>query len=243
MLGNAKEWVFEKGKDVVEGLKNGYESVKESRFLSGLRNAKNEVFNAIGDIVNTCQEKGIDIVTAIKTGYENHKDEIRWAVSGVSDLITSGIGNLWDIGRSAIRSFADGFSSFHIPTPRIDWNWRDVKLGNLSIPIPDFHVGWYAKGGFPGMGEMFIARENGPELVGRMGNRNVVANNSQIVEGIKEGVKEAVVEAAMFFTGSGQNDLQPVIELTIIADTETLYRTVRRGEEKADRRYSATVKI
>ena len=47
----------------------------------------------------------------------------------------------------------------------------------------------------------------------------------------------------MFFTGSGQNDLQPVIELTIIADTETLYRTVRRGEEKADRRYSATVKI
>ena len=90
---------------------------------------------------------------------------------------------------------------------------------------------------------MFIARENGPELVGRMGNRNVVANNSQIVEGIKEGVKEAVVEAAMFFTGSGQNDLQPVIELTIIADTETLYRTVRRGEEKADRRYSATVKI
>ncbi|MCB6571163.1 hypothetical protein LI142_16825 [Eubacterium limosum] len=243
VLGNAKEWVFEKGKDVVEGLKNGYESVKESRFLSGLRNAKNEVFNAIGDIVNTCQEKGIDIVTAIKTGYENHKDEIRWAVSGVSDLITSGIGNLWDIGRSAIRSFADGFSSFHIPTPRIDWNWRDVKLGNLSIPIPDFHVGWYAKGGFPGMGEMFIARENGPELVGRMGNRNVVANNSQIVEGIKEGVKEAVVEAAMFFTGSGQNDLQPVIELTIIADTETLYRTVRRGEEKADRRYSATVKI
>lgn len=242
-LGNAKEWVFEKGKDVVEGLKNGYESVKESRFLSGLRNAKNEVFNAIGNIVNTCQEKGIDIVTAIKTGYENHKDEIRWAVSGVSDLITSGIGNLWDIGRSAIRSFADGFSSFHIPTPRIDWNWRDVKLGNLSIPIPDFHVGWYAKGGFPGMGEMFIARENGPELVGRMGNRNVVANNSQIVEGIKEGVKEAVVEAAMLFTGSGQNDLQPVIELTIIADTETLYRTVRRGEEKADRRYSATVKI
>ena len=42
---------------------------------------------------------------------------------------------------------------------------------------------------------MFIAREAGPELVGRMGNRSAVANNDQIVEGIRQGVYEAMVAA------------------------------------------------
>lgn len=38
----------------------------------------------------------------------------------------------------------------------------------------------YASGGFPQEGEFFMARENGPELVGRIGNRTAVANNDQI---------------------------------------------------------------
>lgn len=49
----------------------------------------------------------------------------------------------------------------------------------------------YAEGGFPDHGEMFIAREAGPELVGRIGNRTAVANNDQIVDGITYGVATA----------------------------------------------------
>ena len=45
------------------------------------------------------------------------------------------------------------------------------------------------------MGEMFVARESGPELVGRMGNHSAVANNNQIIAGIRAGVFEAVVNA------------------------------------------------
>lgn len=48
-----------------------------------------------------------------------------------------------------------------------------------------------AEGGFPDVGEMFIAREAGPELVGRIGNRNAVVNNEQIVSGITAGVRSA----------------------------------------------------
>lgn len=40
-------------------------------------------------------------------------------------------------------------------------------------------------------GQMFIAREAGPELVGTMGNHSAVANNMQIVEGISAGVSTA----------------------------------------------------
>lgn len=57
--------------------------------------------------------------------------------------------------------------------------------------------GWkghgYATGGFPRMGEMFFARERGPELVGKIGNRNAVVNNDQIVASVSAGVAKALV--------------------------------------------------
>lgn len=52
----------------------------------------------------------------------------------------------------------------------------------------------YAQGGFPEAGELFIAREAGPELVGTMNGNAAVANNDQIVEGIQSGVAQANAE-------------------------------------------------
>ncbi len=49
----------------------------------------------------------------------------------------------------------------------------------------------FAHGGFPPTGQMFIAREAGPEMVGSIGGRTAVANNDQIVEGISAGVEWA----------------------------------------------------
>ncbi len=53
----------------------------------------------------------------------------------------------------------------------------------------------YATGGFPTMGEMFIARESGPEMVGRIGNKTAVANNDQITKGIASAVYNAMMAA------------------------------------------------
>lgn len=49
----------------------------------------------------------------------------------------------------------------------------------------------YASGGFPQTGQLFLARESGPELVGSMNGRTAVANNDQIVAGISRGVENA----------------------------------------------------
>ena len=46
-----------------------------------------------------------------------------------------------------------------------------------------------ASGGLFGSGQMFIAREAGPEMVGSMNNKSAVANNDQIVSGITGGVQ------------------------------------------------------
>lgn len=52
-----------------------------------------------------------------------------------------------------------------------------------------------ADGGFVDTGELFVAREAGPELVGRINGKTAVANNDQIVSGISSGVYNAMVGA------------------------------------------------
>lgn len=52
----------------------------------------------------------------------------------------------------------------------------------------------FADGGFPDDGQLFLARESGPEFVGSMGGHTTVANNDQIVEGIREGVESAMAK-------------------------------------------------
>lgn len=50
----------------------------------------------------------------------------------------------------------------------------------------------YATGGFPDPGELFLAREAGPELVGRVGGRTAVMNNDQIVEAVAKGIADYI---------------------------------------------------
>lgn len=53
---------------------------------------------------------------------------------------------------------------------------------------------FFANGGFPTEGQLFVARESGAEMVGSLGGRTAVANNDQIVEGIANGVASANME-------------------------------------------------
>lgn len=65
----------------------------------------------------------------------------------------------------------------------------------------------YAEGGFPETGQLFVAREAGPELVGNIGNKAAVANNDQIVAGIAQAAYQGVSQAMRENTG---NERQPV---------------------------------
>ena len=59
--------------------------------------------------------------------------------------------------------------------------------------------GTFAEGGFPSEGSLFIANEQGPELVGQIGNQSAVANNGQIVDGIARGVANANREQNAYY--------------------------------------------
>ena len=77
----------------------------------------------------------------------------------------------------------------------------EVAGGTSNVSL---RLSAYALGGFPDMGEMFIAREKGPELVGSIGRKTAVANNDQIVSGIESGVYRAVVAANSQNKGGSQ---------------------------------------
>jgi len=73
------------------------------------------------------------------------------------------------------------------------------RISSKSIPR-------FASGGYVDAGQLFIAREAGPEMVGTMGGRTAVANNGQITEGIRQAVYEGMVQAISTQSGSGGNE-------------------------------------
>ena len=72
-----------------------------------------------------------------------------------------------------------------------------AAINNIRIEIyNNYYMGGdgYATGGFPSMGDLFYANENGAEMIGSIGNRTAVVNNDQIVRAVSQGVAAAVYE-------------------------------------------------
>ena len=113
--------------------------------------------------------------------------------------------------------------------------WIDSALQGFGllngVNSPNYNVyedpgAWltgFASGGFPQEGQLFFANEAGPELVGAMGGRTAVANNDQIVEGIRQGVYDAVLAA----NGNGNND----VNVKVYLDS----REIKAGQQRLSR--------
>lgn len=139
--------------------------------------------------------------TGIGHGWENFRSSVEegwnnfWNVTLPSGL-QSGINGIISGVENGINWVVDGLNSLQFTLPE----WLPVGGGkHFGLNIPSVSLGrvsLMASGGFPDYGEMFIAREDGPELVGRIGNRTAVANNDQIVAGIAQ-ANEEVVNAVM----------------------------------------------
>lgn len=84
-------------------------------------------------------------------------------------------------------------------------------------------IAGFASGGFPDEGQLFIANEAGAEMVGSIGGRTAVANNDQIVEGIRQGVYEAVMAA----NSNGNNSF----DVRVFLDS----REIKTGQQRLAR--------
>ena len=87
----------------------------------------------------------------------------------------------------------------------------------------------FASGGLPNQGQLFVAREAGPELVGKApGGGTMVMNNNQIVESVSDGVYRAVRAA-----NAGNNNSQP-IQVTVVleGDAKGIFRIVQQENNR-----------
>lgn len=212
-----KQW----GRDVIGWIKEGFidfGTELHNIFVAPFHDLVEEIKNLLG--ISTASQVFNDIGGGIVQG-------LREGVAETWSDFTSFFHDLWD----ALKAWWDGLSlgAFHIPVPHFEWTYseaggaiaRALEFVGLPATIPHLNISWFAQGGFPNVGELYLARESGPELVGTMGGRNAVANNDQIVEGIKEGVFEAVVSA---MGGGSGTPVEIYLDGRQIASTTTKYQ-------------------
>ena len=87
----------------------------------------------------------------------------------------------------------------------------------------------YAVGGLPNMGQMFVAREAGPELVGTLGGHTAVMNNDQIVSSVSYGVAQAVKEVIQPLVKIGGGNNRPI---QISLDGKVIFDSTRQSAKE-----------
>lgn len=125
----------------------------------------------------------VGLVNAVIDAFQN---TVNWIISGVNSLF------------SGVEYVADKLG--------IDVNIKIPEIDLPHIPVPSF-----ADGGFVDRGQLFLAREAGPELVGSIGSRTAVANNAQIIAGIRAGVAQGMRDAGS--SGGDTALLREAVEL------------------------------
>lgn len=181
-----------------------YTIEETNRSGSGSNGVLREMDGRIKNVTKRTQLYGIESGKADKKVsmlYSNMKKSVN--ETGVDSAFKqkgSGIvSSLWQGMQSVWTSLSSWWSKLSLPTlniklPHFNFTTTKKTIFGQSINWPKLSVDWYAHGGFPDMGQLFIANENGPEMVGTMNGRSAVANNDQIVEGVASGVSRANAE-------------------------------------------------
>ena len=104
------------------------------------------------------------------------------------------------------------------------WTWTGLDGIPQASHVTFNRLNGYAQGGYGiPKGQMFIASERGAEMVGSMDGKTAVANNQQIIEGIKQGVYEAFMSAM-----ESQPDKDGNINLSVYLDGRQIKSEIDR---------------
>lgn len=158
--------------------------------LSSLSDASN--FTPINNQLTLTAEQAKGITEAINEIPSEHA--ITLSIPGYSTIINR-INNI----ATRVKSIASGTVNIKVKAG-VDSGSKAFLLQLAAVSpsstlagqlINLVNVSAFARGGFPKNGELFIANENGPELVGRIGNKTAVANEDQIGDTILNYMEQA----------------------------------------------------
>lgn len=175
--------ILEKVKTTVDDIKLKIELAKD--VFSGITDFLEDVFSGDwGGAWDTVKKTFTSV-------WDDIKDILRNRVNGMIDIINTLISGA--VG--GINGLINAINRFHVDVP--EWIEDLTGMSSFGFNIPTIsapQIPKLASGGMPEKGEMFIAREQGPELVGRIGGSTAVMNNGQIVQSVASGVRDANAE-------------------------------------------------
>lgn len=162
-------------------------------------------------------------------------------VNGAKGVVNGLIGMFEGMANGVIKCInflIKGLNKISVDVP--DWvpSIGGKKFGFNISSISEVKIPRLATGGFPETGQMFIAREAGPEMVGTIGNKSAVVNNEQIIAGISEGVSDANSEQNALLRE--QNSLLRKL-LEKESNPKVSVTTINEAQSRANRRYGKTV--
>ena len=201
--------------EIKEATVNAWNSVKE-KTIEVWNGIKDWLSTAWNSIKTTASSVWSSVSTTVSNTWTTIKTNASKFMSNLLDTFKTKFEKLKQTVTDAISRIKSAFNfDWHLPSlelPHISVTYSDAPWALARFfgiySIPHLSVDWYANGGFPDAGQLFIANEAGPEMVGSIGGKTAVANNDQIVEAIAQGVFRAVTEA---MNGNSGNRKQEVV--------------------------------
>lgn len=168
-----------------------------------------------------------DMADGIRVGIQDKwNNVVNWWDSKPSlHAISVAIENFADKVRNMWYNFKDWWDNLGLNFPHIKMPHFDID-GEFSLTppqVPKISVDWYANGGFPNKGQLFVANEVAPEMVGTMDGRTAVANQQEITTGIANAVYPAVYNAVVAAMSEANNN----VNITLQGDADKLFTMVQ----------------
>lgn len=115
-LGDAKTWLSEKGKNALEGLRNGWDSVKESKIGQTAQKIGGFIKDKAGDAKEWIKEKGKNALEGLQNGWNSVKEsKVGQTVQKIGGYVKDKAGNAgqWikSKGSDAINGLRAGWDS------------------------------------------------------------------------------------------------------------------------------------
>lgn len=214
--------------NVITPVRKRFESVceKVGGFFTNLWNNIKSVWNAVSNWFNT------NVVQPLLGVFESLWSGVKSGMVNAMNAVIGGIESAINFIVGGINKIIGGFNkivSWAAKVAEVDWGGVDLVPTVQLSRIQAFETG-----GFPEDGLFFANHE---EMVGQFSNgKTAVANNSQIVEGIKAGVKSAVSEALTPYLSqiaqntSGNSGIKVELDGKVIYDS-----TVKQWKNEARR--------
>jgi hypothetical protein len=224
------------GEKLVTGFATGMGN-KQSLVTAEVTKLKTALNTNFDTITTDMTKKWGDALTQMSTAFSTFQTNINTSLSGFStsfNLAWSGVWKgmqgvvvtQWNSVLSALeRGMNNAIRAVHRVIAQINAiaQYTGIYLNTINTISVD-RIQLMADGGFVDDGQLFIAREAGAEMVGSIGNRTAVANNDQIVDGIRSGVATA------------NNDVVAAI-YTLIGAVQDKDMNVSIGDEQVGRSY------